>query len=311
MVKKMTSSSSYRILKIVAGAIVAASCLAVTTSGLSAASKTPASSGPAFVGPIRYEGTLAGAHALEVSARAQAMRDTLDFPVGSERVARHVRDGFQQIEYDEVEELDADGRILAVAQFDSSGRLRAAVRFDAHARPSRPMGRDAATKAAQRAATAAGLPATGALRTESDPASEGWTVHWAREVEGVPVRGDETRVHVWPDGRVQSLSRAEHRLAARPARPLDRTQAAAIADQYLDGWFAQSSSGYSLQGMNLEWAAPNGAFNANAPDDPQAACRLAWVVNVKPTGAASDYLRLITMYIDAGDGSLLGGDFVE
>jgi hypothetical protein len=39
--------------------------------------------------------------------------------------------------------------------------------------------------------------------------------------------------------------------------------------------------------------------------------RLSWVVNVKPTGEAADYIRLITLYVDAGDGTVIGGDVVE
>ena len=63
--------------------------------------------------------------------------------------------------------------------------------------------------------------------------------------------------------------------------------------------------------MDLEWVGPNAAFDPAAVGEAAAPYRLAWVANVKPTGAASDVLRLVTLYVDAGDGSIIGGDVVE
>ena len=40
-----------------------------------------------------------------------------------------------------------------------------------------------------------------------------------------------------------------------------------------------------------------------------AVCRLAWVVDV--SGGPSDSFTLLTVFVDAGDGTILGGDVVE
>jgi hypothetical protein len=79
----------------------------------------------------------------------------------------------------------------------------------------------------------------------------------------------------------------------------------------LDKWFAGRGFGYAIQGMNLEWVGPNAAFDpakVAAGDEPY---RLAWVANVQPSGSIADVVRLITLYVDAGDGTVIGGDVVE
>ena len=68
---------------------------------------------------------------------------------------------------------------------------------------------------------------------------------------------------------------------------------------------------YAIQGMNLEWVGPNAAFDpakVGATNEPY---RLAWVANVQPSGSIADVVRLITLYVDAGDGTVIGGDVVE
>jgi hypothetical protein len=235
----------------------------------------------------------------------------LGFPAGDRQVARHVKDGLQQRDYDEVEEVDSNGNVLSITQLDSSGQLLAAVRFDNGSRPGRAVGRDAAAKAARRAAEAASLPTAGTNKTDADSGSGGWAVHWARAEGGVPVRGDETRVNVRIDGRIESVARVRHTLATAPAKPMSQGRAEAIARGYLDGWLSPTGSTYRIDGLDLEWVGCNDAFDPGAAADAASAYRLAWVVNVEPEGPASEYLRLVTMYIDAGDGSLLGGDFVE
>jgi hypothetical protein len=63
--------------------------------------------------------------------------------------------------------------------------------------------------------------------------------------------------------------------------------------------------------MDLEWVGPNAAFDPSKLDATPAPYRLAWVANVKPSGPVAQSVRLITLYIDAGDGTVLGGDVVE
>jgi hypothetical protein len=246
-----------------------------------------------------------------VFAHASSARDALGFPVGAGRAARHVKDTFQHAEYDEVDELDAGGNPISLTQFETSGRLRVAVRLDRSSRPATRITSDSASQVAQQGAVSAGLPIGGPRHIDTDVATDGWTVRWDRTQDGIAVRGDETRVQVRPDGSIQSLARIEHQLAAGPAQRIDIGKARQIVDRQAEKWFTTAGSGYSVDKMDVEWVAPNDNFQSGQSADPQQTYRLAWVANAKPSGPAAEHTWLVTVYIDAGDGSLLGGDVVE
>jgi hypothetical protein len=57
--------------------------------------------------------------------------------------------------------------------------------------------------------------------------------------------------------------------------------------------------------------APNDTFDAARPDAPAEIRRLAWVISVRTSGRLADSLRGLEVSIDAGDGSLLGGDVLR
>jgi hypothetical protein len=61
----------------------------------------------------------------------------------------------------------------------------------------------------------------------------------------------------------------------------------------------------------MEWVGPNAAFDTSKLGQAPEPYRLAWVANVKPSGAAADGITLITLFVDAGDGTIIGGDVVE
>jgi hypothetical protein len=261
--------------------------------------------------PTRFETALDANSEAVVLVRAGKTRDALGFPVGARHTIKHVRDGFEHAEYDEVSEVDAAGRLTSVTQFDAQGQLRAAVRLDSGPRAGVNVTREVAIRSAQRSAVAAGLAVDTPGAADVDEANGGWTISWARQQDGVPVRGDETRIHLWSDGRIQSLARVTHDLASPPDRRIGSDQARQVASATVDQWFAGRNSGHTIQGMDLEWVEPNGAFDpARITDSPQP-YRLAWVANVKPTGVAATYVWLMTLYVDAGDGSIIGGDVVE
>ena len=92
-----------------------------------------------------------------VFSHAIVARDALGFPVGVRRSGKHVQDKLQNLEYDEVDELDASGRPISMTQIDGSGHLRVAVRLDESPRPSTRIARDPALGIAQRGAISAGL----------------------------------------------------------------------------------------------------------------------------------------------------------
>ena len=292
--------------------------LAISSGSLTAAS-SPFSVGPdqvgvdsaRVVGPVQKEVVITADDHPQVFVGADKARDGFGFPVGVKKVGRHIHDAFENSDYDEVSEVGSNGQPLALTQFDGSGRLTTAVRFDATSSPAVRITGDAAIKTAQRGLAASGLTAIGQARTDSNSVDGGWDVHWARAVEGFTVRGDETRVHLWANGRIQTVARVERQLATTPARRLSQPDARNVVTQQLDQWSGKGGVRYTVTDMNLEWVGPNAAFDASKLNAAPAPYRLSWVVNVKPTGEAADYIRLITLYVDAGSGTVIGGDVVE
>ena len=247
----------------------------------------------------------------ELFARSGSVRDAFGFTKGATRNGRHVHDGLQNSDYDEVAEIDSAGHATSLAQFDATGNLLTAVRFDGAPKSAAKLTADAAAKTAQRSLAAAGMSVSGAARTEANDVSGGWDVHWDRTQAGFKVRGDETSVHVWQDGRLQSVAHVKHSLAAAPASPLGQADALAVVTRQCDAWFAANGSGYSVQATELQWVGPNAAFDAQKIGATVEPYRLAWVVNVKPSGVAAESARLVTLFVDAGNGSVIGGDVVE
>lgn len=266
----------------------------------------------AKVGPPVVTATVLNADdSPDVFRRAASARDAFGFPVGPKRTGKHVHDTYRPTDYDEVEEVDAAGQPLALTQFDPTGRLVAAVRFDRPSATSPTIEMDAATSAATRGLSASGVAVAGPYQADADAVLGGWNVHWDRSQDGFRVRGDETRVHLWPDGRIQSVAHVEHPLAAAPAERLGIDDAKKIVSGQFDRWFAGRASSYAVQQMSLEWVGPNAAFDAAKLSAAPAPYRLAWVANVKPSGVAADYVSLVTLYVDATNGTILGGDVVE
>lgn len=261
--------------------------------------------------PVVTDTVLSADDSPEVFARADAARDALGFPVGSKKAGRHVKDGFQNSDYDEVAEVGSSGQPLAITQFDGDGRLLAAVRFDAPSGPQVKVTSDAAARAAQRGLAGTGLTVGGAPRIDANTLTGGWDVHWDRVQDGFAVRGDETRVHVWQDGRIESVARVEHKLAAAPSRRLGQVEAQEAVALQVDAWSSGEDTSYAVQGMDVEWVGPNAMFEPSKVGAAPGPYRLAWVANIKPSGPASEYVRLITLYVDAGNGAVIGGDIVE
>ena len=64
-------------------------------------------------------------------------------------------------------------------------------------------------------------------------------------------------------------------------------------------------------GAELAWVAPNDLFAKAGADAPGATLRLAWLVTVEASGSLADQWRRLEIHLDAGDGSLLGGDILR
>jgi hypothetical protein len=305
----MSLSSVRTGLKVVglAGAIAAA---VVATSGLAAAARPAAELPDVGNGPARVEVPLAGDAEARLLTRHKQVRDALGFPTGKNRGAWHVKDGFSHTEFDEVAEVAAGGEVLSVTQFDARG-LRLAVRLDKPTASRASLKQGKAIKEAEQAVRQAGLSLGPVAVAEADTVSGGLVVRWARTEGGLPVRGDEIRVGVRPDGRIASLSRVDHELAAPGRKAIGSARAVEIARTILNEWSGQSESDYEIQGATLEWVEPNGIFDPDRLGSVAGPYRQAWVVVAKPTGAAAEHLNLLALFIGASDGSLIGGDTVQ
>jgi hypothetical protein len=244
-------------------------------------------------------------------SRADTVRIALGFPAGSRRAAKHVRDQVRASEYDAVENLDSAGRSLDEIEFSATGRLVSAVRLDSPVGVSARVSGSAASASATRILGSVGLAVAGDPQLDANVVEGGWNVQWARTRDGVAVRGDETRVHVRSDGRIGSVSSVEHELAAAPISRVSADAAKQTVTTRCQSWFGSQGSGYRIGAEDLQWVDPNAAFDPAGLTEARSAYRLAWVANVTPTGPAADYLRLITVFVDAGTGAVIGGDIVE
>ena len=286
--------------------------LAATSGPLTAAGFTKDVSGsPGFPASRLGQGAVTDTALYADDSPDVFARDALGFPAGAARSGRHVKDGLQDAEYDEVADLDSAGQPISLTQFDGRGRLVTAVRFDLPPGLSAKVTSDQASKAAQGVLARSGLTPSGKARVEANPVAGGWDVHWPRIEAGFPVRGDETSLHVWQDGRVQSVARVEHQLSTLPSKRLGQADAHDVVTHQFDAWFAGRGSGYSVQNMDLQWVEPNAAFDPSKVGAPPTPYRLAWVADATPSGAAAEVIRQITLYVDAGNGTVIGGDVVE
>ena len=312
---------------VVAGATVTA-VLGGTASGRALGSATAASAAgdaSAVAAPGQpsapFQAGEQGVVASRLPAVAAAVRverairpaSLLGLPAAARRDVSRVVDRFGGRTYDEVAEYDARGRLISLQRFDPDGTLLAAVRFGWRGDGGPALhGAAGARVRAERLVAALGLEALGAPRIVAAPSNAGWTVAWDRTVAGIPVPGDGLRIQLWPDGSVHGLTRSERPLAPRPAVLLEEAHARSIAEAQLDRWFRGDARGaVTLAGLALAWVPPNDTFAPDAPDAPGAVLRLAWVARVTTGGQLTDSLRGLEIYLDAGDGSVLGGDILR
>jgi hypothetical protein len=252
-----------------------------------------------------------GAAAAQVE-RATRTGALLGLPAAARRSAARVIDRFGGRTYDEIAEYDARNRLISLQRFDAHGRLLAAVRFGLRGDGGPVLNGVAARVRAERLAATLGLEAASVPRVVAAPSNAGWTVAWDRIVAGVPVPGDGLRIQLWPDGSVHGLARSERALAPRPTLILDEARARSIVVAQLATWFhGDGRRDVALSGLSLAWVPPNDTFTPAAPDAPSTILRLAWVARVTTSGVLTENLRALEVYVDAGDGSVIGGDILR
>jgi hypothetical protein len=240
----------------------------------------------------------------------RALAVALGLPDGS-RQSRRFDDRFDHRTYDEVTTYDPAGQEIAISRFDPDGTVAMAVALGWHASGGRALGDAAVGPRAAHLVHAAGLNVAGVPEVRASAGAGGWSVLWARIVDGVPVRGDGIRILIWADGTFHGLTRTERPLAAPPTSHLAAGEARTLAGTFADRQFGTAAPGLRIAGLEQAWVAPNDTFATTGLDAPADTLRLAWVVRLDARGQLADRLRSVEIWVDAGNGAILGGDVIE
>ena len=127
----------------------------------------------------------------------------------------------------------------------------------------------------------------------------------------MPVAGDGNSVTLFGDGALHAVAHRERSLAAAPATTLEVAAAQRIARERLVALLGPANVDARVVRTHLSWVAPNDTFDGQAPDAPDPVLRLAWVVEVRTVAPLADRIQALELYLDAGDGTLLGGDLLR
>ena len=243
--------------------------------------------------------------------RAAEVSKALGLPGVTQKVAR-LDDRFEHRTYDEVTSFDGRGREVAITRLDLDGRVVMALVLGWQ-RGDRPaVNSAAAERLAAKHVAAAGLAVSGKPTIHASAGAGGWSVTWTRVVDGIAVPGDGVRVTLWSDGSFHGLARQERPLAAIPTSPISDADARSAAEAFIARRFAGSGSdALRLVSAELAWLASNDTWDAGRPDAPEGTLRLGWIVRFEATGALAERLRLVQVWVNAADRSILGGDVAE
>ena len=254
---------------------------------------------------------LPGDDVATVRARGLAHARALGLPTGSRARATRVVDRFAGHDLDEVVIRDEAGRRLTIVRMRPDGRLVAAVRLGWRARGGATIDQGRAESRASDAARSAGL-AIGGRPAIARDVDGGWRATWGRTVDGIAVLGDGASVTLFADGALHAVAERRRPLAPEPAAVLGRATAERLARERLATLLgAAYAEQATIVDLDLAWVAPNDTFDAAAPDAPDPVLRLAWVARARTHGALVERLRALELYLDAGDGALLGGDLLR
>jgi hypothetical protein len=244
---------------------------------------------------------------------AQARADKLAAALGlagRARPAVRERDVRSEQIVDEVALADAAGKTTARLTFDAAtGRPVMIVRLD------RPDGAGAARVDARSApgaarsylgATGMAAPA-GSPRVRWDPGLESWTVGWERTIGGVLAPGDGTFVDVLPGGEFAALSIVETPAASAPAESITPARAREAAMTWAVARGLTSFQGFSVAPPALEWRQANDFVEPAKPDSPEPLLRLVYAVAFSYVPRGEESPRLLVLYVDASNGTLVGG----
>lgn len=292
--------------------------IAVAAAGLAFLAGGPAGPAPGAAGDRYRAGedaverrALAAGEVRAVRARGLDHAAAVGLPTGPRVAAARLEDRFAGHVLDEVVVTDESGRRQALVRMRGDGRVVAAVRIGWLARGARTLDEGAAAARAGTHARALGLAVDGppALTRDVDG---GWRASWGRAVGGIPVLGDGATVTLFADGTFHAAAERERPLAGAPTAPLDQATAEERARRHIEAILGPADASLArLVGLRLAWVAPNDTFDGAAPDAPDPVLRLAWVAAARTSGPLAERLRALELYVDAGDGALLGGDLLR
>jgi hypothetical protein len=246
-----------------------------------------------------------------VRARGLAHARSLGLPTGSRARATRVVDRFAGHDLDEVVVRNEAGDRLAIVRMRLDGRLVAAVRLGWRDRDGASIDQGRAAFRAADVARSAGLVVGGRPAVARD-VDGGWRATWGRTVDGIAVLGDGASVTLFADGTLHAVAERRRPLAPEPAAVLGRETAERLARERLATLLGDPDAEQAtVVGLDLAWVAPNDTFDSAAPDAPDPVLRLAWVARARTHGALVERLRALELYLDAGDGALLGGDLLR
>jgi hypothetical protein len=246
----------------------------------------------------------------QAQVRGRDVAAALGLPGVGQRVERH-HDAFEHRTYDEVTSVDVAGRAVAIVRLDLDGSVGLAVALGWHPSGGRALDGPAAARRAEELARAAGLSPAGRPMARPSAGAGGWSIAWPRTVDGVVVRGDGLRIALWSDGAFHGLTRTERPLASAPVRQIGVADARRLATALAGSIAGESAGDLRVVAVERVWIAPNDAFGGPRLDAPAETLRLAWAVRLDATGPLADRVRSLEIWLDAGDGRLLGGDVVE
>lgn len=244
------------------------------------------------------------------TARGREVAAALGLPGVSQRVER-LDDRFEHRTYDEVTSVDASGREVAITRLELDGSVAMALALGWHPSGGRVIDGPAAAQRADALARAAGHEPAGRPDVRTSAGGGGWSIAWQRTVDGVVVRGDGLRIALWSDGTFHGLNRTERPMAAAPGRQINAADARTAATAIIAARAGGSAGDLRVVAVERVWLAPNDSFGGARLDAPAEILRLAWAVRLDASGALAERVRSVEVWLDAGDGSLLGGDVIE
>ncbi len=239
-------------------------------------------------------------------ARAEAVLAKLGLS-GRAVSATRIEDRFEHRVVDQVSFQDAIGP-SALVEPEPGGRPHLVIALGWRGTKGRAVAREVAVRQAVAHARAVDFEVAGSP-TVLETAEE-WEVVWERRVDGVPVLGDGVRVSLWKDGTFHAIVRWEHPLAPRPTTTIGADAARQLAAERFAERFGRRGA-VTIESTRLAWVRPNDLWDPSLPDAPLPTARLAWVVGGKPSGNLAGSFRQVEVWLDAGDGSVIGGDVIE